>query len=648
MPRLSRTALALTILVSLLVIHQYLPPSSLTQLRSQRSASSSDSTSSSRSSSSSRPLQLNEDKNAWSRELYTHEGTGLAIDHRGLTHYTPGSNKVHPIEALIERGKEMAKELEKKIERVKTVEDSVDDYEEAFGMRPPKGFESWFHFTQLSDPRPPPLASLIPQVHDPFLQFLSLPVHVLRERMIELRSKGSMFSFSLVPDGQGDQGTACTADQNWTPKDYHTRGRGRVKIQGGGAWMWRCNNTLTLILPILPLLPKEIFEMNPPLEIPFSYDDGPKGMVHNTFREKAEALARAGKVWPEAQLHKAEQSMRWTYGWSWACPEGSPLKSRATDLVLNDIVHPKSSDKDHVEKTFIADFERSADYCSDPDLMNYHHILLSEQHRAAVELAPSIATCKTMWNSDIVGVPLDDVFAKVDFMPWEEKKIAKAFWRGTATGLFHNKKTPWRQSQRERLHFLSHNVSSFEDVIPLLLPNNEIAEFTREQLGVYLDVGLTGKPNQCDQEDGTCDEMANEIDFMSRVSKEHSLQYKYVVDVDGNGWSSRFRRLLAGNNVVLKSTLYPEWFHDMLIPWYHYVPLKLDYSDIYDIMAFFVGSPDGSIPGRDDLAKEIAANGRKFVDDRWRLQDMQSFTFLLILEFWRMMSEDRAAASYDI
>jgi hypothetical protein len=32
-------------------------------------------------------------------------------------------------------------------------------------------------------------------------------------------------------------------------------------------------------------------------------------------------------------------------------------------------------------------------------------------------------------------------------------------------------------------------------------------------------------------------------------------------------------------------------------PWLHYIPLKLDYSDLYDIMAFFVGpiGPDGQV-----------------------------------------------------
>ncbi|OXG71060.1 hypothetical protein C352_01166 [Cryptococcus neoformans CHC193] len=216
--------------------------------------------------------------------------------------------------------------------------------------------------------------------------------------------------------------------------------------------------------------------------------------------------------------------------------------------------------------------------------------------------------------------------------------------RGTATGLFHDKFSAWRQSQRERLHWFGTNTTG---TVPLLLPDGSIKDWDRANLvDKWLDVGLSGGPTQCNVEDGTCAVMAEEIDFKDRVNKQESLKYKYMIDVDGNGWSSRFRRLLQGNNVVFKSTLYPEWFHDMLIPWYHYVPTKLDYSDIFDTLAFFQGSPDGRIPGRDDLAKEIAAHAYEFVQERWREEDMRSFMYLLLLEYWRLMSDDRKATSY--
>jgi hypothetical protein len=79
-----------------------------------------------------------------------------------------------------------------------------------------------------------------------------------------------------------------------------------------------------------------------------------------------------------------------------------------------------------------------------------HHILLSEKHRAAVDLVPVVMTCRVMWNSDVLGVPLDGVHGgllsspklgttrygsalltlteTVEYVPWEKKDIAKAFW----------------------------------------------------------------------------------------------------------------------------------------------------------------------------------------------------------------------------
>jgi hypothetical protein len=59
---------------------------------------------------------------------------------------------------------------------------------------------------------------------------------------------------------------------------------------------------------------------------------------------------------------------------------------------------------------------------------------------------------------------------------------------------------------------------------------------------------------------------------------------------------------------------------------------------MFDIMAFFSGSPDGSVPGRDDLAEIIAKRGREHAVNHWRKEDMRSFTLLLVLEVSLMIS----------
>jgi beta-1,2-xylosyltransferase len=57
----------------------------------------------------------------------------------------------------------------------------------------------------------------------------------------------------------------------------------------------------------------------------------------------------------------------------------------------------------------------------------------------------------------------------------------------------------------------------------------------------------------------------------------------------------------------------------------------MDYSDLFDILSFFEGAP-GSSTNNLDMAKKIGDRGKLFTKERWRLEDMQSFSLLQILE----------------
>lgn len=55
--------------------------------------------------------------------------------------------------------------------------------------------------------------------------------------------------------------------------------------------------------------------MDPPFEMAFSMDDGPRYVIHDSLRQQSVALAMAGQVWEADELEKAEKAMGWTYGW---------------------------------------------------------------------------------------------------------------------------------------------------------------------------------------------------------------------------------------------------------------------------------------------------------------------------------------------
>lgn len=115
------------------------------------------------------------------------------------------------------------------------------------------------------------------------------------------------------------------------------------------------------------------------------------------------------------------------------------------------------------------------------------------------------------------------------------------FQRGLATGLNHNKNVGanWRNSHRERLHFLANDRSNAIQQVLVPIGATGEAEYSQlplKELGeYYMDAKLAGGHWQCDWGDGTCQEMEDEIDFAGKDDAERSNQFKYVFDVSRIG-----------------------------------------------------------------------------------------------------------------
>lgn len=124
------------------------------------------------------------------------------------------------------------------------------------------------------------------------------------------------------------------------------------------------------------------------------------------FQDRSETLGRAGKTWPDIRLESAEQAMRWTYGWQWACPDDSPLKRLAKLHSLND----ENEETAPPGKAFVGDFYKSTDVCYNPEIRNLHSQALVDHRFANTNPAPCLSVCRTLRNIDIVGMPLDAVY----------------------------------------------------------------------------------------------------------------------------------------------------------------------------------------------------------------------------------------------
>lgn len=65
-----------------------------------------------------------------------------------------------------------------------------------------------------------------------------------------------------------------------------------------------------------------------------------------------------------------------------------------------------------------------------------------------------------------------------------------------------------------------------------------------------------------------CRQMKNDLRFADAVQLTDHWNYKYLIDIDGMGYSAHFLAFMASQSAVLKSTVYREFFSDWIQPWY--------------------------------------------------------------------------------
>ena len=323
-------------------------------------------------------------------------------------------------------------------------------------------------------------------------------------------------------------------------------------------------------------------------------------------------------------------------GWSGTCPRDSLLYLNPKDWFQEPI--PQNS------KTFIYDHRGSMDPCNNPELVLLHGTYLAHGIGPPLERFPSplFSPSSTLLHMDILMTSMSQSSPLFeDDITWEQKTDGRLFWRGSTTGIYHHKGVDWRKSQRIRLvnltgprsasHVADDAIVSFlnPDAPPDESVGNPVEHSRRQVNSALMDIGFAGSPIQCEAD--TCEIMSKELDWLDRVSMDAdgAGRYKFILDVDGNGWSQRFRRLMSSHSAVFKSTIYPEWWTDRAQAWVHYIPVQVDYSDLYDTVSFFAGNPPGK-GGHDQMAKKIAEAGREWAEKFWRKEDVVAYMFRFV------------------
>jgi hypothetical protein len=168
--------------------------------------------------------------------------------------------------------------------------------------------------------------------------------------------------------------------------------------------------------------------------------------------------------------------------------------------------------------------------------------------------------------------------SKASFVPWEQR-IPKVVWRGTCSGDLS--RGDWRSLQRVRLCEIG-STSELFDV----------------GLGDYL-VG---------HDERTVAEIKGS--GLMRPRLPSFLRYKYQIDVPGNGnspsWSGLINKLAMGSallQVASWSVGFKLSYSDRLKPWFHFVPVAADLSDLVEKAEW--------LKNHDEQARQIGLQGQE-------------------------------------
>ncbi|GLB40974.1 putative lipopolysaccharide-modifying enzyme [Lyophyllum shimeji] len=491
----------------------------------------------------------------------------------------------------------------------KTLDEAVREYVKRYNRRPPEGFDKWWRYVEKHNVQLPDEYDQIWRDLEPFWGFSPRDLQRIQKEQ-ELHTD----TFTLGKNETGDsvevlKVSFARSTNDWKPEDLL-----------GGA------ESIKQIL-------KDVQHELPPFRAVISPHDNPTLFTDYEIKKTLLDAVDRGAYVAVDKLARGPG-----LGWLSGCSPSSPARQG------------KTTKPPPPTKTFIFDHRKAMEPCLHPYLFDsIGEFLVHDRPGTSDMMLSRFAYCATAMHHDIQIPTLSGWVDDTDDPEWESKLDERLNWRGSNTGMWHAPTTRWKEAQRARLVDFANGLNG---TIRVLIPPSEKekrigegVEISRAKINpAMMDVAFAGEPVGCHEE--TCPELLNRYEWRKRQGSKESGNFKYIIDVDGNAWSSRFKRLITTNSLIFKATVYPEWFQDRIEPWVHYVPVQVDYSDVYDALTFFRGGLYGE-GAHQDLARKIASEGRAWSKDFWRKEDVTAYVYRLVLEYARVMSSDRDAMSYD-
>ncbi|KAJ3529081.1 hypothetical protein NMY22_g9144 [Coprinellus aureogranulatus] len=563
----------------------------------------------------------------------------------------------HPIPKLME---EAEQRFRKKLAgQSKTLKAAVQQYKKRYGRAPPKGFDDWWNFAMKNGVQMVDEYDGLMEDLKPFWE-LSGP---------ELRRRASQASAAELPS------VDLVRIRNGKAEGVNLRGEG---VSG------RAEGFRQMLQQFQDKLPDVEFSINTKPEsrvlVPWEHQkyfnltlqDSSKGLEMMLGGPFQEDWAGQGATWDK---------------WRRTCHPNSVARRIFSSLRnvfrLQNINYFDIDGSPGDDFTFVPQTTAELDFCAKP------HVHMDQGHfftdfRPVHALYPIFSPAKAQGFMDI-RIPSHYYFGntprytygwdsvnlelkEVDKMevPWEMKED-KIFWRGASSGGGNHPPGFAAHFHRHRFLQMSSDTSETNRTITFADPPDSnhfvAATVPVEKLNEEVMDTAFVKAVSANSYPGGESALRRFTRFADAVPLGQHWAYKYLMDLDGVGYSGRFMAFLASDSVPLKATVYKEFFSDWIEPWLHFIPISSSYKEVYNIHAYFSGPSNAALEAigsslaneplderrpleGDRRLRRIARAGKEWKQTIGRTVDMEAYVYRLCLEWARLTSEDRDSMNY--
>ncbi|TFK28272.1 hypothetical protein FA15DRAFT_678492 [Coprinopsis marcescibilis] len=540
----------------------------------------------------------------------------------------------------------------------KTLKAAVTEYKRRYNRSPPLGFDDWWMFAERNEVK---LVDEYDGLMEDLAPFWKLSGKELRSRAAQA---GELPFVDLV------------SIRNGSAKAFNLR--------NGGSVSGRAEGFRAMIRRIAKELPDMDFPINAQTEsrvlVPWERQQYP----NITVQDSSQGLhAMLGGIF---KADWGDEGNMWE-AWRRTCHPDTPARrvfsSLRSNFRVQNVNYFESKPLPGDDFNFVARTSSSIDFCQHPPL-HYQQGHFFSDWRPIHALYPIFSPAKVKgfldiripshyyygntprytYGWDYVNLELNEV-DKME-VPWE-KKVDKVFWRGASSGGGNHPPGHSPQFHRHRfIRMASDTSGSTNRTITFADPSRRnhfvsasvpISVLNRETTDVAFVKAVAAESYP-----GGAKALTSQHRFADSVSLGEHWKYKYVLDLDGVGYSGRFMAFLASDSVPIKGTVYSEFYESWIEPWVHFIPLSPSYQEVYNIHAYFSGPTNEAmkrlatsvvdramrirLTETDRRLRRIARAGKQWKKTIGRHVDIETYVYRLCLEWARLTAEDRESMDY--